>query len=212
MATGPTRPSLLLRLRDPADAAAWSEFDHCYRDLILGYCRRRGMQHADAENIRQTVMVNLSKATQGSFAYHPERGRFRNYLARMVQNAIHQYFSRPNQAHQRLATEMGTTLADPTPDSTDTLWEEEWVRHHFRLAMIQVRSSFDVRSVRMFERLLDGAPVAAVAAEFSVSTQAVHKVKQRIRKRMEELISRQVRLEDAPAENTSSADEESNDE
>ncbi|MCP4770423.1 MAG: hypothetical protein GY879_03325 [Planctomycetes bacterium] len=68
------------------------------------------MQHADAENVRQTVMVNLSKATQGSFAYHPERGRFRNYLARMVQNAIHQHFSRPKQAHQRLATEMNATL------------------------------------------------------------------------------------------------------
>jgi RNA polymerase sigma factor (sigma-70 family) len=211
MATGPTRPSLLLRLRDPADAAAWSEFDHCYRDLILGYCRRRGMQHADAENVRQTVMVNLSKATQGSFSYHPERGRFRNYLARMVQNAIHQHFSRPNQAHQRLATEMSATLADPATDSTDTLWEEEWVRHHFRLAMVQVRSSFDVRSVRMFERLLDGAPVAAVAAEFSVSSQAVHKVKQRIRNRMEELIARQVSLEDSPADGETPAAEESND-
>lgn len=101
MVSEPTRPSLLLRLRDPSDAAAWRDFDHTYRDLILGYCHARGLQLGDAEDIRQTVMMNLSKAAQGSFEYRPERGRFRNYLARIVQNAIRRHFSRPNQATQR---------------------------------------------------------------------------------------------------------------
>lgn len=199
MATGPTRPSLLLRLRDPADAAAWAEFDRSYRDLLLGYCRRRGLQWSDAEDVRQTVMINLAKATQGEFRYDPKRGRFRNYLARIVQNAIRQHFSRPKGSEQRLATEMQAAIADPAEDTSDALWEQEWVRHHFRTAMRQVRRDFEERSVRIFERLLDGAPVTAVAAEFQLSTQAVHKVKQRIRKRMEELIERQVKLEDEDA-------------
>lgn len=199
MPSGPTRPSLLLRLRDPADAEAWASFDEEYRDLILGYCKRRGLQLSDAEDVRQTVMINLSKATQGDFRYDPKRGRFRSYLARIVQNAIRQHFSRPNATPQRLATEMQTVIADPTEDASDILWEEEWVRHHFRTAMRQVRNDFEERSVRIFERLLDGAPVAAVAAEFQISTQAVHKVKQRIRKRMEDLISQQVDAEDTDA-------------
>ncbi|MDA0666364.1 MAG: hypothetical protein O3A95_09370 [Planctomycetota bacterium] len=76
MVSGPTRPSLLLRLRDASDEKAWNEFDDTYRGLILGYCRRRGLQHGDAEDVRQMVMMNLSKAAQGSFAYNPERGRF----------------------------------------------------------------------------------------------------------------------------------------
>lgn len=192
----PTRPSLLLRLRDPSDAAAWRDFDQTYRDLILGYCRARGLQLGDAEDVRQTVMMNLSKAAQGSFEYRPERGRFRNYLARIVQNAIRRHFSRPNQPAQRLVTEMESVLAAPAEDATDALWEQEWVRHHFRQAMRQVKKDFESRSVRVFERLLDGAPVAAVAAEFELSTQAVHKVKQRIRKRMEEEIARQIAAED----------------
>ncbi|KAA3607983.1 MAG: sigma-70 family RNA polymerase sigma factor [Planctomycetota bacterium] len=198
MSSGETRPSLLLRLRDPADSAAWAEFDRTYRDLILGYCRRRGLQWGDAEDVRQKVMLNLAKATQRSFAYRPERGRFRNYLARAVQNAIHQHFSRPNRGTERLATEMSSILADPKEDQNDLLWEQEWIRHHFRLAMAKVKVHFDLRSVQIFEALLDGSTTEAVAHEFGLTTQAVHKVKQRIRKRMEAWIARQVEAEDRP--------------
>lgn len=143
MDPNPTRPSLLLRLRDPADAEAWRTFELLYRDLILGYCRRRGLQWSDADDIRQQVMPNLSKAAQGNFQYRPERGRFRNYLARIVQNAIAQHFSRPNLAGQRLDTAMGAQLEHPDSAAADDLWEQEWVRHHFRLAMAEVRQRLE---------------------------------------------------------------------
>lgn len=196
MDPNPTRPSLLLRLRDPADAEAWREFELLYRDLILGYCRRRGLQWSDADDIRQQVMLNLSKAAQGSFSYRPERGRFRNYLARMVQNAIAQHFARPNPAGQRLDTDMGAQLKHPESDATDELWDQEWVRHHFRLAMTEMRQTFEPKSVHVFERLLDGAPVAAVAAEYGMNPDAVYKVRQRIRQRLEELTAAQIKKED----------------
>ena len=34
-----TKPSLLLRIRDPGDAASWGEFADLYGPLIRGYCR-----------------------------------------------------------------------------------------------------------------------------------------------------------------------------
>jgi len=186
-----------LRLRNPADAEAWQQFELLYRDLIMGYCRRRGLQWSDADDIRQQVMLNLSQAAQREFQYRPERGRFRNYLARMVQNAIHRHFSRPMQGPLRLDTVMETQLADADSAAPDELWEREWVRHHFRLAMADVRKSFEPRSVKAFERLLDGAPVAAVAVEFGLSQDAVYKLRQRIRQRLEELTAAQVTAEDA---------------
>src|SRR5262249_5091882 len=81
------RPSLLDRRRDPADAAGWGEFDRMYGELIVRYCRGRGLQLADAEDVRQIVLWNLSKAMPG-FRYSRERGRFRDYLGRAVRNAI----------------------------------------------------------------------------------------------------------------------------
>ncbi len=50
MAWQTTRPSLLERVRDPANDAAWAEFDRSYGELILRYCHRCGLQHSDAED------------------------------------------------------------------------------------------------------------------------------------------------------------------
>jgi hypothetical protein len=46
----PTPASLLSRVRDHEDTAAWSEFDVRYRDRIIRYALRRGLQAHDAED------------------------------------------------------------------------------------------------------------------------------------------------------------------
>ena len=192
-----TQPSLLSRVRDGSDQAAWREFDAKYRELLLRYCRARGLQQSDAEDVRQLVMMNLAKFLR-SFDYSPEKGRFRSYLGRVVRNSISRYFSRPNPADRALDTAVMARVPDEDPDEADDLWEQEWVSHHYRLAMRTIHDTFDSRSVAVFDRLVNGESVADVAETCEMSTQAVHKVKQRIRNRMQELIAAQVREEDQP--------------
>ncbi|MBK7403340.1 MAG: sigma-70 family RNA polymerase sigma factor [Phycisphaerales bacterium] len=190
-----TRPSLLSRLRDHSDDEAWRQFESKYRELILRYCRRRGLQAADAEDIRQATMLRLVRSLP-AFAYDPSRGRFRDYLYRVVRSAMSDQISRPNQP----VAAVGTDSASPEAEreaAPDTLWEQEWIDHHFRLAMSTVRAAFETRSILIFERLLAGQSVESVGAEFTVSTQAVHKVKQRIRDRLKELIDEQIREEES---------------
>jgi RNA polymerase sigma-70 factor (ECF subfamily) len=194
-----TQPSLLSRVRDPSDAAAWREFDAKYRDLILRYCRARGVQPADAEDIRQVVMISLSR-TLPSFVYQPERGRFRHYLGRTVRNAIIEHAARPKGRPGPLESHVLATQPAENADRADELWEQEWIDHHYRLAMRTVRATFDARSVEVFDRLLNGESVEGVAEAYAMSTQAVHKVKQRIRRRMQELVQQQIREEDEPTE------------
>ena len=190
-----TQPSLLSRVRDPADQAAWREFDVKYRELILRYCRARGLQIADAEDVRQIGMTNLAKSLR-SFEYDPSRGRFRGYLGQVVRSAISRHFSRPETRQRALDSGVLATAEAPDRGNTDELWEQEWVRHHYRLAMQQVRVTFDTKSVEMFDRLLAGDSVGQVAQDFETTTQAVHKVKQRIRDRLKELIATQIIEED----------------
>src|SRR5262245_4047251 len=83
----PTRASLLSRVRDASDEAAWQEFQSLYHDLLLRLCRRRGMQEADALDVVQTVMTGLLKSLP-RFTYDPRRGRFRDYLFRCTEHAI----------------------------------------------------------------------------------------------------------------------------
>lgn len=192
-----TQPSLLIRVRDPHDHVAWDEFDRKYRNLILGYCRARGVQESDAEDVRQMVMMNLSKFLR-NFEYEPGKGKFRYYLCRTVRNAISQLFARQKAAEQALDTAVLATVPAAGEPESDDAWENEWVAHHFRLAMQTIRATFEPRSVDVFEKLLAGESPEAVAVASGLNAAAVYKIKQRIRDRMKELIDEQVRDEDEP--------------
>lgn len=196
-----TRPSLLLRLRDHGDQEAWREFDRQYRDLVLRYCRRRGLQANDAEDVRQWVLLNLSKG-MGNFEYRPERGRFRDYLGRTVQNAIHRLFRRPRREVRGLETQDFSSIeaSEAVPLDRDLPldreWEIEWMNHHYRMAMGTLRRSSEARSLEVFEHLLAGGTTDGVARHFGMTRDAVHKVKQRVRDRLKELIAEQIADED----------------
>lgn len=190
-----THASLLSRVRNPADHAAWREFDARYGDLVLRFCASRGLQHADAEDVRQLVMFSLSKVMPG-FLYSRTRGRFRTYLGQVVHRAVIE-FQRKRPSGMVLSIETSGTIADATEAAPpDAFWEQEWIAHHYRLAMRTIRATFEPRSLRVFDRLLSGCSVADAAQEFQLSEQAVHKIKQRIRNRLRQLIARQIEDEE----------------
>lgn len=190
-----TQTSLLSRVRDPADQAAWSDFDQKYRELILRYACRRGLQAADANDVAQLVMLQLVKTLPG-FTYDPDRGRFRDYLFRVVKNAVWAWQARPRADRGLLATSVFDACAADSSAGCDDLWEQEWADHHYRLAMETIKATFEPRSVDVFEQLLGGRTTEQIAAASGMSEQAVHKVKQRIRDRVKELIAQQIAHED----------------
>jgi len=190
-----TRASLLSRVRDTTDTTAWREFESRYRELILSYALSLGLQHADAEDAAQAVLLKLSK-TLRNFEYSPGRGRFRDYLGRVVRSAIAELFARPSRLQTGVDTKVMASLASDEPPEADARWEREWADHHYRLAMNTIRETFEARSVEIFDRIVAGEGIEPLSAAYGLSTQAVHKVKQRIRHRMQELIVAQVREED----------------
>ena len=57
-----TRPSLLVRLRDPSDGSAWEEFLEIYAPLLRSLARRKGLQEADAADLTQDVFRAVARA------------------------------------------------------------------------------------------------------------------------------------------------------
>lgn len=191
--TPTTRPSLLVRLKDVSDQEAWHEFDRRYGALLAAYARGRGLQPADAEDIRQLALAKLAKSLP-HFDYRPERGRFRSFLWRVVRGEMIRYIERHKRGSSRVVLgELGGEL----DESADEIWEREWMRHHFRRAWERVAESVEPRSLEVFRRLLAGVPPARVASDLGLTDAAVRKVKQRIRTRLETLIREQIRDEDA---------------
>src|SRR4051794_17515542 len=83
----PTRVSLLLRLRDPQDGAAWRDFVERYAPVIYGYLHKQGLQDADAADLVQDVLVAVAGAV-GRLEYDPAKGSFRNWLFTIVRRRL----------------------------------------------------------------------------------------------------------------------------
>src|SRR6188768_4069969 len=89
-ANSATHVSLLARLRlDPRDQAAWDAFVERYGGRIFRWCRGRGLQEPDAEDVTQNVLVDLSRQMR-TFEYRPVPGRqgsFRAWLHQVTYRA-----------------------------------------------------------------------------------------------------------------------------
>jgi RNA polymerase sigma-70 factor (ECF subfamily) len=194
MAVPPTQLTLIARLQDPADEDAWRRFEARYRDLVVRFAVREGLQPTDAEDVAQAVFGALLRAMP-AFRLDPAKGRFRSYLFRAVRNEI----SRVRSRSPRPTGDLGDLpIADAGADAAATrAFEDEWIDHHFRIAMAEIRRTFAPESVAIFERLMRGETVEAIAEDCATTTQAVHKVKQRIRDRMRALVEGQIAEEEA---------------
>src|SRR5262245_1786828 len=80
-----TSASLLDRLREPNNEAAWRTFLQRYQPLIYRWCCRWGLRHEDAEDVSATVWTKLV-AEMPRFIYDPQK-RFRSWLKTVVHNA-----------------------------------------------------------------------------------------------------------------------------
>lgn len=81
-----TRVSLLFRLQQvPDDQAAWAQFVARYGPQVAAWCRRWGLQEADAEDVTQNVLVLLTRKLP-EFRYDPSK-RFRAWLKTLTQHA-----------------------------------------------------------------------------------------------------------------------------
>jgi RNA polymerase sigma-70 factor (ECF subfamily) len=188
MSSDSTHPSLLARVRDHGDLAAWRQFEARYSPLVVGFCRSIGLQWADAEDICQNVMLNLATALPG-FTYQPQRGRFRSYLGSAVRHAVIRHAARHKDRHATLDTQaIDPAVAGPFEE----LWERQWTLHHCRQAMDTLQGTVEPRHLDVFQRLLDGQSIEQVALALDLRPDAIRKIKQRVRDRLREIIARQV--------------------
>lgn len=188
-----TRQTLLGRVRDGNDdAASWRELDTMYREMLMRFCRARGLQHADAEDVIQQVFARLLHGLK-AFEYDRAKGRFRDYLYRCVRNAIADWA-----CCQRRA---GCAVEGAEMDKAESQWAEsfhqEWVNHHFRRAIVSVQQSVDAQSMEVLRSTLEGRIVKETAMALGMQEMAVYKAQQRMRDRLRTHIADQIAQEDA---------------
>src|SRR5262249_15866185 len=186
-----TRASLLARLRDPKDRAAWQQFTQLYGSLVYGFARQRGLQDADAADLTQEVFLAIAQAA-GRWQYDPKQGSFRGWLYGITRNKLAKFLQRrrfqpvgsgDSNAYQRLEEQ-----PSPGPD-LEAEWEQEFQRQLFRLAAAQIQGSVAPTTWQAFWRTaVEGKSAGAVALELGLSVGAVYVARSRVLARLTEQI------------------------
>jgi RNA polymerase sigma-70 factor (ECF subfamily) len=186
-----TSASLLLRLRDRGDHAAWSRFVEVYRPLIHGFARKHGLQEADAADLAQEVLRAVARSV-GRLDYDPRRGSFRGWLFTVVRNKLRNFLeSRRHQVQGSGDTGVQEALnAQPTPlDGPEQEWDREYERRLFAWAAEQVRGTVQSATWQAFwQTAVEGKSGQEVARDLGLTVAAVYLAKSRVMAKLKEQI------------------------
>ena len=190
--TPDTRQSLLLRLPDRHDAMAWAEFVTIYEPLIYRLARSKGLQHADAQEVVQEVLVAISRAID-RWDPHGD-GRFRDWLFRISRNLVINYLTR--RKHRSLASgDSGAAellATAPAPDQATSQWFElEERRQVFHYCARLLSQSVDGKQWQAFwQTAVQQRSVAEVAKELNMTAGAIYIARSRMMNRLRQEVNR----------------------
>jgi RNA polymerase sigma factor (sigma-70 family) len=182
-----TRHTLIARLGDKTDGAAWSEFVALYEPLIRRLAQRKGLQDADAGDLCQDVFRVVAGAID-RWDPDPARGSFRGWLSRIARNLLINFLTRHRDGPRGSGSTSVQELleAQPAADPAATaLFEAEYRWRLFEWAADHVRGEFTSSTWLAFWRTaVEGRAPAAVASELGLSVGAVYVARSRVLARL----------------------------
>jgi len=190
--------SRLLRAAQDQDQVAWQHLVHLYSRRMYRWCRRAGLQPADAANVVQEAFDAVARKL-GDFRRDRPGDTFRGWLHRIVQNKIHDHFRRQGRrydapvggtdAHQFLAAAVAAPNPVESEESQLPNATSAVGRSRIESAIDMVRAAVGERNWLLFWRTaVDGQSAAEVGEEFDVTANAVRLAKMRVLRRLREQV------------------------
>lgn len=186
-----TSTMLLARLAEREtgiDQSAWRIFFDRYQPVMVEYARMKGAGD-DAEDVVQEVFAELANVFKAG-RYVRDKGRFRNYLAKMLRNELVSRFRReqvrPEGNRDGLpaadVAEKRTLRIEPSfagMDADDEAWE--LARHRAAVEHILTKTALSEQSRRIYRELMaTGDNCAEVARRLNLPAATVRQVKSRV--------------------------------
>lgn len=176
-----TSVSLLQRLRQPDDPAAWGRFVHLYTPLLYYWARRVKLPTAEAADLVQEVLLVVVQ-TMPEFSYDPGRS-FRGWLRTVAINKWRERCRRHAAAPPVAESAVLADLADPGGD--EVFEEVEYRQQLVRRALLIMQAEFEPTTWKAcWEFVVSDRPAADVAAQLGVSVDVVYGAKSRVLRRL----------------------------
>ena len=182
-----TRPSLLVRIRDPRNEQAWTEFLEIYEPLVYRLARMRGFQDADAQELTQDVFLAVASAIE-RWDPDPSKGSFRGWLFRIARNLMINFLGQKRRRTLATGDTDVNRLLDehPAPNSEQSaVFDQEYKQETFRWAAERVRGEFEDKTWRAFWLTsVEGKPIKQAALALGLSAGAVYVARSRVMSRL----------------------------
>jgi len=184
-----TRSSVLKKIRDPENDAAWERFFDQYGNYIFTLARRSGLQDADADEVLQAVMIEVAKKIR-TFEYNRGKGKFHSWLATCVNHRVIDILRANARRNSRevhgldrseTQTEFILRQADPGPDQFQEMADEEWTTLVRDAALRKTRDAVSPKQFELFHAYaIEEWPVEKVMKTYGVSRDQVYQAKRRV--------------------------------
>jgi len=166
---------------------AWAVFQARYRDVILGWCLRRGLSAHGAEDLTQDVLLKLFQHLP-QYNHDPSRGRFRGWLKVVVNNALTDLRRRQGRRPE-CAGVGGTAFQEQlgglvSPEATGELSQVIEGQALTAAAEVvgRVRAKLKETTWQAFyQTMVEQRSAAEVAAELNLSVASVYKANYRVK-------------------------------
>lgn len=192
-----TTSTLLERLRDRDDARAWNDFVGQFREAVVRFACRRGLDECAAQDVAQNTLMSFVKAYRAG-QYEPGRGRLRSWLFGIAHNQIRMAWRR----HERdrlvpagdlvsspgaggVAAAAQERVAEQSLIQLRREWQQEWQAVLFANCLERVRRHVSDDTFGIFRVLTQGeATPSELARSLGVPRSRVDNAKARVLRRL----------------------------
>jgi RNA polymerase sigma-70 factor (ECF subfamily) len=173
--------SLLERLRIPAEQEAWARFVKLYTPLLFRWARGVGLSPEEASDLVQDVLTLLVQKLP-EFSYNRQKS-FRGWLRTITLNKWREKQRKP--ALPLAEVDPSQLPGKPGSDSAAAFEEADYRQYMVRRALELMQAEFQPSTWKAcWECAVKGRPVAAVAKELKLTTNAVYLAKSRVLRRL----------------------------
>ena len=175
-----TRATLLYRVKEQRDEDSWSEFVQFYKQYIYLICRRMELNHHDAEDVVQSVIIKLwDKLPSFNYDYNK---CFRAWLSVITANMVRDFLRKKQRkpVMDQLEGEYCNNSFAITQSEIEEIAEEEWQNYVMTLAMNKIKEQFSEKIINIFHELNKGSSLTKVSEIYDLPPNTISVYKRRI--------------------------------
>lgn len=196
-----TRSSLLRAVGEDGNDSAWARFFDTYAGYVFAIARKRGLQGTDADEIVQTVFLELQKKG-GLSGYDREKGAFHTWLAGLTIWRVKDLFRKRATEAQKVTCSPGEELDgrfQASRNQIDELFEEEWREAVRQKALFKLREQVNPVHFSIFHALcFEEIDSEAVGKIYGVTRNNLYQIRSRMKIAFRKLLEEAAKEMDAP--------------